>query len=771
MTAAHARARSTTVESLEGRRLLSAADADISFGRSPAADRFAHLPDLAFFASSEASLRMAQTGDGTMFVAGDFKKAGHWTQLGVAKLNAFGGPDMTFGIGRGYATTAMVASPFHSPGVERAIAVQTDGKVVLAAAAKVPGSKPNVYVDVIAVTRFNPDGTVDAAFGENGIGRIGVSGGLPENIQVRVLNDGQIAVQGRRETSTLQVDLFLARFTENGAPDEAIGNGAAQVTRQMPGGGVRAGVFPEILGDGKIILATGTPNGVRVTRLYANGEIDSTFGTTGSTDIVLGVGGGEMDVAIQPGGKIVVAGWIGNPTAATTKLARLNPNGTLDPTFGTNGIATGPNVDTYAVSVLGDGTIYAFGGARAYRFDPNGGLDTNYGQDGSVTFGGLGLRYDNVQMFDITPAQIPQIDPQGRILLAGIKKTPTGEQTLGVGVLRVGMDAVEYDPERKMLFIRGTDSGVDTITVEPASSGDDVIVTINGDVTTITGGVVGIHARLGLGHNAFDARNVNAGMLVSGGNTDTIVTGAGSDTIYGHSGGDNIGAGNGPNLIAGAGYALYFGGGAVTLSSGAGNDTIYGGGSNDVISAGDGNDQVFAAGGDDWIDAGRRGDDFVDAHMGDDNVWGGEGSDVIYGGRGNDTLHGNANADTVDGGAGNDKVYGEASKDSLIGGDGHDFLNGFDGNDRLFGGAGDDYLEGDRDNDVLFGDAGNDVLHDLSATDYLDGGAGDDHLIAYEPMFNLTVDTLIGGDGADKAWCETDDDQVSEVETTIHMGP
>src|SRR5687767_7430404 len=158
MTAAHARASTNAVELLEGRRMLSASDADISFGRSPAAaDGFAHLPDLAFLASSEASLRMAQVGDGTMFVAGDFKKPGHWTHLGVAKLNAFGAPDVTFGIGKGYATTAMVASPFHTHATERALTVQTDGKVLLAAAAKVPGSKPNVFVDVIAVTRFNPD--------------------------------------------------------------------------------------------------------------------------------------------------------------------------------------------------------------------------------------------------------------------------------------------------------------------------------------------------------------------------------------------------------------------------------------------------------------------------------------------------------------------------------------------------------------------------------------------------------------------------------------
>ena len=37
-------------------------------------------------------------------------------------------------------------------------------------------------------------------------------------------------------------------------------------------------------------------------------------------------------------------------------------------------------------------------------------------------------------------------------------------------------------------------------------------------------------------------------------------------------------------------------------------------------------------------------------------------------------------------------------------------------------------------------------------------------------MFNFTLDTIIGGPGADTAWCETDDDQVSEVETTHHIG-
>src|SRR5687768_3497100 len=87
------------VEVLEGRRMLSASDPHFSSGGSPAgADGFAHLPPINFLASSEQSLRLAQVGDGTMFVVGDFKKPGHWTHLGVAKLDAFGRPDMTFGL-------------------------------------------------------------------------------------------------------------------------------------------------------------------------------------------------------------------------------------------------------------------------------------------------------------------------------------------------------------------------------------------------------------------------------------------------------------------------------------------------------------------------------------------------------------------------------------------------------------------------------------------------------------------------------------------------
>jgi uncharacterized delta-60 repeat protein len=529
------------------------------------------------------------------------------------------------------------------------------------------------------------------------------------------------------------------------------------------------GLYPEFMADGKMITANGTPNGVRVVRLNPDGRPDDTFGDNGSISVELGLGGGEFDVTVQPGGKVIVGGWIGQPNAATTKLLRLNVNGTVDPTFGDDGtgVITGPTARTYLLDAAGDGSLLATSHDGFLRFNAGGDLDASFGGDGKLTVTELGLRYDNAQPFGAMLARdTPKLDSDGRILVPAIKTSADGSTNLGPGVMRIGMDSTEYDPARKQLFIQGTDAG-DTIVVDPGT-GDDVIVRINGVQTTIAGGVLGIQARLGLGANHFLAgTGVNAAMLVNGSpSNDTIITGGGPDTIYNQGSADSILAGAGNDIIAHAAEALHGGGGGLRIDAGPGNDSIYGSHGNDAISGGAGNDWISAAGANDWI-AGDAGEDFIDAHNGSDTVWGGDGLDSIYGGKGSDILHGNANPDTVDGEAGDDRIWGDVSKDSLLGGDGDDFLHGGEANDRLFGGAGDDHLRGDRDNDVLLGNEGHDDLSDPLGTNYLHGGDGNDLIDGHESFPNTLIDTLIGGAGSDIGWYEVED-LVTEIEV-LHL--
>src|SRR5262245_31488051 len=137
--------------------------------------------------------------------------------------------------------------------------------------------------------------------------------------------------------------------------------------------------------------------GLEDRRLLTAGALDVTFGT-GGTALVDVAGGNDQAaaVAIQGDGKLVLAGTAFNSSNNTNDFAlvRLNANGSLDTTFGTNGKATadfagaGASATTdqaSAVALQSDGKIVVVGSSGAdfavARFNANGSLDTTFGTE------------------------------------------------------------------------------------------------------------------------------------------------------------------------------------------------------------------------------------------------------------------------------------------------------------------------------------------------------------------------------------------------------
>src|SRR2546423_15557297 len=126
------------------------------------------------------------------------------------------------------------------------------------------------------------------------------------------------------------------------------------------------------------------------------GSLDPTFGTNG---IVTTANTGANAAALQSDGKIVVAGSIGTqPNSQQPGLLRYNTNGTLDPNFGTGGEVTigGTNAGpAFAVAIQTDGKILtaAPGNLRlkVFRFNTNGSPDTTFGSNGAATIQAAGL--------------------------------------------------------------------------------------------------------------------------------------------------------------------------------------------------------------------------------------------------------------------------------------------------------------------------------------------------------------------------------------------
>lgn len=147
--------------------------------------------------------------------------------------------------------------------------------------------------------------------------------------------------------------------------------------------------------NGSIYSSYSIPNSTEtfVYKLTANGVLDSAFGNNGK--IQLPYYTYQCQLKMQPDGKLVVFGY-GNTSGGVSGsiqvgiIYRILPNGQLDTTFGTNGtsiISTGMGSDANGRSlglILQNGKIVVYDSITIYRFNGDGSIDTSFGNNGSV---------------------------------------------------------------------------------------------------------------------------------------------------------------------------------------------------------------------------------------------------------------------------------------------------------------------------------------------------------------------------------------------------
>ncbi|MCX7788451.1 MAG: hypothetical protein N2442_12240, partial [Spirochaetes bacterium] len=130
-------------------------------------------------------------------------------------------------------------------------------------------------------------------------------------------------------------------------------------------------------------------------RYNEDGSLDTSFGIGGIVTTQIGNTAGANGIAVQSDGKIILAGYAFMDSALTFTLARYNPNGSLDSTFGTGGkvtnkignysIANGVKVQTDGkIIVVGSQKINNYTDFSIVRYKENGVLDTTFGNGGIV---------------------------------------------------------------------------------------------------------------------------------------------------------------------------------------------------------------------------------------------------------------------------------------------------------------------------------------------------------------------------------------------------
>ncbi len=199
------------------------------------------------------------------------------------------------------------------------LALQPSGAILVA------GGKYTVYPQsAFAVARLGGDGAIDAGFGANGI--VTTTRAFAYDFAANVVSqpDGRVVATS--------YDFFLARYRTDGKPDAAFGADGTATPAVAGSADDYGAVGIALQGDGRIVIGalgyvfTGPPlNGIEdffaVVRLANDGTLDSSYGTNGVSD--LQVGGRPSTMRLQPDGKAILNGSvIPSPLGATWQVAR-----------------------------------------------------------------------------------------------------------------------------------------------------------------------------------------------------------------------------------------------------------------------------------------------------------------------------------------------------------------------------------------------------------------------------------------------------------------
>ncbi|WP_432190194.1 calcium-binding protein [Streptomyces sp. Tue6028] len=592
------------------------------------------------------------------------------------------------------------------------VKVQPDGKIVSV------GSSDGDF----AVTRRNADGTPDTGFSGDGKVTTDINNGQYDEAHgVAVQPDGKIVVVGTSWRDFEDCCWFtVARYNADGSVDTSFGtNGRVLTDFAGPTEAMDVALQP----DGKIVAAGYSGGRAAVARYLTTGALDPGFGTGGmvTTDPSPGSleeGGDARTLALQPDGKIVVGGEVGT-TRFDFVLIRYNANGTLDTGFSGDGIERtdfGDYESVEGLAVQSDGRILAAGGSSGRfalaRYNGNGSLDTTFGTAGRVLTPGGGGAQDVVLQSD------------GRIVVAG-NNGPGGD----FAVLRYGTDG-------------SPDSGFGTggrVTTDFGGSDQARGVALQSDGKIVAAGQGGPDTDFAL------ARYQVAGTPPPPPGVDLAVKKTGPATV---SIGDRptytVTVTNNSTTASATGVQMSetLGGPVASITSvtttqgtctrtattaSCALGTLAPGASATVKIA------TEPRAGGTLSDRATISATQTDPVPGNNSatatttvnnnrgctIIGTSGDDTINGTYGNDVICALGGNDTVNAGFGNDTVYGNYDNDRLDGGYGTDTLNGGPGSDNLLGNYGNDTL------DAVDNVSGNDTANGGFGTDTCTADTGD----------------------------------------------
>lgn len=310
------------------------------------------------------------------------------------------------------------------------------------------------------------NGSFDQNF--NGMGYLPLAIGQATEFKSIVLTPaGKILGGGYAVTN--QTVFALAQSDIQGIPDPAFG-GIGYITTEI-GTGAEINAI-DLQSNGKIIVGgivvKDFPQ-IIVARYNQNGTIDTSFGDQGFIFTQIGFQSGLNALSIQPDDKILAVGYTGS-AKDTIVVIRYHANGTLDETFGLNGISTystGNRCEAHAIQIQADNKIlvggYTFNPTLGYniflllRFDATGQLDPTFNGSGVVT---LDINYGSAIMALAT-------DASGNILAGGYGFGPIQTTFVLTRFLPSGLLDLSFGSNGRVLTAIGAEAQINSLTIQP----------------------------------------------------------------------------------------------------------------------------------------------------------------------------------------------------------------------------------------------------------------------------------------------------------------
>jgi uncharacterized delta-60 repeat protein len=288
-----------------------------------------------------------------------------------------------------------------------------------------------LFILFVPNVNFSQFGTLDTSFGRGGI-VITPFAGFDSAVQSLLIQPDNKIIAGGSITKSGSTQFSLARYNIDGSLDETFGNLGQAITN-----------YPELMvmssialqSGGKIIVAGNLYNSsISISRFVlvrydSNGILDTSFGIDGR--VITNISD-KLDriasVIIQNDGKIIASGATSDDaTYSDFAMVRYNFNGTLDTSFGNNGVViTSLKAWDYANSItLQNDNEIIIAGTTSKDFDLNLGFDYNFSVAKFNKFGNLDLTFGDAGFVIIgspdanEKAFSVKVNTDGKIVLAG----------------------------------------------------------------------------------------------------------------------------------------------------------------------------------------------------------------------------------------------------------------------------------------------------------------------------------------------------------------